>query len=59
MSDSGSSKQKPTKPKVPESLDEELKVLLEQMELKSEALKKIFDFFGKGQPCKTKDNNDE
>ena len=48
MSDSGSSKQKPTKPKVPESLDEELKDLLEQMELKSEALKKIVDFFGKG-----------
>ncbi len=48
MSDAGSPKQKPSKHKVPESsLNEELKVLLEKMELKSEALKKIYDFFGK------------
>lgn len=47
MSDAGSPKQKPGKHKVSESLDEELKVLLEKMELKSEALKKIYDFFGK------------
>jgi hypothetical protein len=42
-----SSKQEKEKKKQTELLDSDLNVLLEQIKLKNEALKKIYEFFGK------------
>ena len=42
-----SSKQEKEKKKQTELLDSDLNVLLEQIKLKNESLKKIYEFFGK------------
>lgn len=42
-----SSKQEKEKKKQTELLDSDLNILLEQIKLKNEALKKIYEFFGK------------
>jgi hypothetical protein len=47
MSTHKSSKQEKEKKKETELLDSELNILLEQIRLKNEALKKIYEFFGK------------
>lgn len=43
-------KQEKEKKQDTEPIDSELSVLLEKIKLKNEALKKIYDFFGKEKP---------